>query len=138
MTGFSINQVVAEFRALRASVMRQWMKQVNQDGSFEVDDVIRFNEAIDQALVESVASYTEAVQASHNIFLGVLGHDLRAPLSAILLSADRLLRIDALGTKATKAAAQIHTSVGRASAIVGDLLDFTRAQLGPEYPSIEH
>lgn len=134
MTGFSINQVVAEFRALRASVMRQWMKQVNQDESFEVDDVIRFNEAIDQALVESIASYTEAVQASHNIFLGVLGHDLRAPLSAILLSADRLLRIDALGTKATKAAAQIHTSVGRASAIVGDLLDFTRAQLGPGIP----
>lgn len=133
ITGFSINQVVAEFRALRASVMRLWMNQAKQDESFEVD-VIRFNEAIDQALVESIASYTETVQASHNIFLGVLGHDLRAPLSAILLSADRLLRTDALGTKATKAAAQIHTSVGRASAIVGDLLDFTRAQLGPGIP----
>lgn len=126
LTGFSINQVVAEFRALRASVMRLWTNQGKQDESFEID-VIRFNEAIDQALVESIASYTETVQASHNIFLGVLGHDLRAPLSAILLSADRLLRTEALGTKATKAAAQIHASVGRASAIVGDLLDFTRA-----------
>lgn len=134
MTGFSINQVVAEFRALRASVMRLWINQATQDDSFEMDDVIRFNEAIDQALVESIATYTERVQASRNIFLGVLGHDLRAPLSAILLSADRLLRTDALGTKATKAAAQIHTSVGRASAIVGDLLDFTRAQLGPGIP----
>lgn len=134
MTGFSINQVVAEFRALRASVMRQWMKQVKQDQSFEVDDVIRFNEAIDQALVESIASYTEAVQASHNIFLGILGHDLRTPLSAILLSVDGLLRTEALGAKVSKAAARIYTSVGRASAIVGDLLDFTRAQLGPGIP----
>lgn len=80
MTGFSINQVVAEFRALRASVMRLWMNQGKQDESFEVD-VVRFNEAIDQALVESIASYKETVQASHTIFLGVLGHDLRAPLT---------------------------------------------------------
>ncbi|WPP02398.1 sensor histidine kinase (plasmid) [Pseudomonas sp. HR96] len=134
MMGFSINQVVAEFRALRASVLRHWMKQVKHDEPSEVNDLVRFNEAIDQALVESVASYSEAVKASHDIFLGVLGHDLRTPLSAIMLSADGLLRTDALGAKVAKAAERICTSVERASAIVGDLLDFTRAQLGPGIP----
>ncbi|WPP02428.1 sensor histidine kinase (plasmid) [Pseudomonas sp. HR96] len=134
MTGFSLNQVVAEFRALRASVMRHWMKQVKLGEPFEAQDMIRFNEAIDQALVESVASYTEAVEASRDIFLGVLGHDLRSPLSAIMLSAEGLLRTANSGAKATKAAARILTSVERASIIVGDLLDFTRVQLGPGIP----
>lgn len=134
MKGFSLNQVVAEFRALRASVMRHWMNQVKLGEPFEAQDMIRFNEAIDQALRASIASYTEAVEASRDMFLGVLGHDLRSPLSAIMLSAEGLLRTESSGAKATKAAARILTSGERASIIVGDLLDFTRVQLGPGIP----
>jgi signal transduction histidine kinase len=134
LAGFTIDQVVAEFRALRASVVRQWMVAVKAGEEFEVEDMIRFNEAIDQALAESIASYTSAVHASRNIFLGILGHDLRTPLSAILLGADVLLRTDDLGARATKIASRIYSSVKRASQIVGDLLDFTRSQLGPGIP----
>lgn len=134
LAGFTIDQVGAEFRALRASVVRQWMAAVKAGAQFEVDDLIRFNEAIDQALAESIASYTSSVHASRNIFLGILGHDLRTPLSAILLGADVLLRTDDLGARATKIASRIYSSVKRASQIVGDLLDFTRSQLGPGIP----
>lgn len=134
MSGFSVDQVVAEFRALRASVVSHWMKQVKAGAPFEVQDMIRFNEAIDQALAESISSYTQAVQGSRNIFLGILGHDLRTPLSAILLGADVLLRTDDLGARATKIASRIYASVKRASHIVADLLDFTRSQLGPGIP----
>ena len=134
VAGFSINQIVSEFRALRASVVRHWMGQIKTGAAFEVDDLIRFNEAIDQALAESIASYTNAVQASRNIFLGILGHDLRTPLSAILLGADVLLRTDDLGERATKITSKIYASVKRANQIVGDLLDFTRSQVGPGIP----
>ncbi|MBD1550533.1 sensor histidine kinase [Pseudomonas typographi] len=134
MDGFSIDQVVSEFRALRASVVSHWMKHIKGGQQFEVEDMIRFNEAIDQALTESLASYTSAVQASRNIFLGILAHDLRTPLSAILLGADVLLRTDDLGARATKIASRIYASVKRAAHIVGDLLDFTRSQLGPGIP----
>jgi signal transduction histidine kinase len=134
MSGFTMDQVVAEFRALRASVIHQWMGQAQHDTPLQVEDMIRFNEGIDQALAESIASYTHAVQASRNIFLGILGHDLRTPLSAILLGSDVLLRTDELGIRATKIASRIYTSVKRASQIVGDLLDFTRSQLGPGIP----
>ncbi|TPG78288.1 sensor histidine kinase [Pseudomonas arsenicoxydans] len=96
--------------------------------------LIRFNEAIDQALAESINSYTAAVQASRNVFLGILGHDLRTPLSAILLGADVLLRMDNLGARPTKIASRIYSSVKRASQIVGDLLDFTRSQVGLGIP----
>ncbi|MGY4494370.1 ATP-binding protein [Pseudomonas sp. TE3610] len=137
MAGFTIDQVVAEFRALRASVVSHWMSQASGGAKLEVQDMIRFNEAIDQALAESVASYTQAVQDSRNIFLGILGHDLRAPLSAILLGADVLLRTDDLGARSTKIASKIYTSVKRANQIVGDLLDFTRSHLGPGIPVVK-
>ena len=134
MSGFTLDQVVSEFRALRASVIKLWMRELSSGAAFQVEDMIRFNEAIDQALAESIASYAEAVQASRNIFLGILGHDLRSPLSAILLGADVLLRTDDLGAKPTKIASRIYSSVKRASEIVGDLLDFTRSQVGPGIP----
>lgn len=134
MAGFTIEQVTSEFRALRTSVINHWMRQVKAGEEFEVDDMIRFNEAIDQALAESISSYATAVQASRDVFLGVLGHDLRTPLSAILLGADVLLRTDELGTRATKIASRIYASVKRASHIVGDLLDFTRSQIGGGIP----
>ncbi|MGN2431059.1 ATP-binding protein [Pseudomonas syringae] len=134
MSGFTIDQVVSEFRALRASVIKQWMIQETADTKVQMEDMIRFNEAIDQALAESISSYTSAVQASRNIFLGILGHDLRTPLSAILLGADVLLRTSDLGARPTKVASRIYSSVKRASQIVGDLLDFTRSQIGPGIP----
>lgn len=134
LSGFTIEQVVAEFRALRASVIKQWVNDASKKADIDVEDMIRFNEAIDQALARSVGSYTEAVQASRNVFLGILGHDLRTPLGAIMLGADALLRTDDLSARATKITSRIYTSVKRASRIVGDLLDFTRSQLGPGLP----
>jgi signal transduction histidine kinase len=132
--GFTLNQLVSEFRALRASVLRQWMSSVNPHSPHEIEDMVRFNEAIDQALCESIARYAEAAEASRDMFLGILGHDLRTPLGAILLAADVLLRTDELGAKATKLSSRIYTSVKRANRIVSDLLDLTRSQLGGGIP----
>jgi signal transduction histidine kinase len=134
MAGFSLDQVVSEFRALRASVISLWMKKLSAGESLDIKDMIRFNEAVDQALSESVSSYTTSVQASRNIFLGILGHDLRTPLNAILLGSDVLLRTDDLGERATKITSRIYASVKRATRIVADLLDFTRSQVGPGIP----
>lgn len=134
MAGFTIDQMVSEYRALRASVVGQWMRQIKDGTPINVDDMTRFHEAIDQALAESVASYSRAVEASRNVFLGILGHDLRTPLGAILLGADVLRRADDAGARSSKIANQIFTSVRRASQIVGDLLDLTRCQMGPGIP----
>lgn len=134
MAGFSIDQMVSEYRALRASVLSQWLDQIKHGTPLDVDDMNRFHEAIDQALAESIASYSRAVEASRNVFLGILGHDLRTPLGAILLGADMLRRSGTVGERDTRVATQIYTSVQRASQIVGDLLDLTRCQMGPGIP----
>jgi signal transduction histidine kinase len=131
--GFTIDQMASEYRALRASVLKQWMTTLTPESTHEMRDMLRFNEAIDQAMAESVASYTRAAQASRDIFLGILGHDLRTPLGAILLASDVMLRTDNL-EKASKLSARISSSVKRANRIVADLLDFTRANMGDGIP----
>ena len=133
-SGFTIGQMIAEYRALRTSVLVLWMPPEQVSRAEEISDVIRFNEAIDQALAESVVSYTHAVDAARNVFLGILGHDLRSPLGAISLGAEVLLRSGDLPPKATKNVSRIYASVGRSIKIVGDLLDFTRTQLGSGIP----
>ena len=133
-SGFSIGQVIAEYRALRTSVLALWLPPDHVSKDQEINDVIRFNEAIDQALAESVVTYATAVETARNVFLGVLGHDLRSPLGAVLLSAEVLLRAGDLPPKPTKNVSRIYTSVKRSIKIVGDLLDFTRTQLGSGIP----
>jgi PAS domain S-box-containing protein len=55
--GYTINQLVSEYRALRASVLRLWAKSPKFVLMTDPDDVTRFNEAIDQALAESVSRF---------------------------------------------------------------------------------
>jgi signal transduction histidine kinase len=133
-SGFTVAQMISEYRALRTSVMVLWMPADNIDKAEEISDVIRFNEAIDQALAESVVTYSASVDSARNVFLGILGHDLRSPLGAITLSSEVLLGAADLPLKATKNISRIYASVKRATKIVGDLLDFTRSQLGSGIP----
>ena len=53
---FSLVQLAAEFRALRATVLRLRLPNVTQMSGAVVQEMVRFNEAIDQALTESVVT----------------------------------------------------------------------------------
>ncbi|QXI26323.1 sensor histidine kinase [Pseudomonas vanderleydeniana] len=128
--GFSLNQVVAEYRALRASVLRLWLADASPELAYRTDDMLRFNEAIDQLLTESVSAYEEVLEQTRKRVLGIVGHDLRSPLGAILMSADLLNRTTDLDERAKDLSLQIATSVRRANHIVNDMLDLTRCNLG--------
>jgi PAS domain S-box-containing protein len=62
--------------------------------------------------------------------IGIVSHDLRNPVSAILMSAQMLLKQDGLGERAFKGASRILSSAERATRLIADLLDFTQARLG--------
>ncbi|CUI08974.1 putative bifunctional diguanylate cyclase/phosphodiesterase [Massilia antarctica] len=63
--GFSANDTVAEFRALRASVMLLWAAS-DHGRDLSGEDMMRFNDAVDQALEESLqAFFTEKDELAH-------------------------------------------------------------------------
>ena len=67
--GFNINEMVSEFRALRASVTQLFRAAAQEKIQAEdLTDLIRFNEGIDQALAESVASYAFATEKQRRVF----------------------------------------------------------------------
>src|ERR1700722_6388603 len=51
--GFSMDQMVSEFRALRASVIRLWGTQLAEPTKIDLLDLIRFDESIDQTMTEA-------------------------------------------------------------------------------------
>jgi len=132
--GFTLDQLVSEFRALRASVMRHWSERVSGIGHEKFDELIRFNEALDQALTESVMQYEARLAETRGLLLGALGHDLRNPLGAARTSAVYLLRSEGLNGIQTKAVTRILNSTTRMQQLVADLLDFTRTWLGEGLP----
>lgn len=133
--GFSLDQMVSEYRALRSSVLRLWLAQSSSPGEpDQVAEIIRFNEAIDQALVESIASYGRAVETTRKLVLGVLGHDMRSPLTAITMGAGLLAAAKQWGVREQDVVGQISVSVERANVLVNDLLDLARCNLSTGIP----
>ncbi len=134
MSGFTIEELMAEYRAMRASVLRLWQEKVRQADEFDLQDMLRFNEAIDQALTESIARYSSMQRESQNVFLAILGHDVRNPLGAIGMGTQLIMQDAALPDKHHRVATQMLKSTQRISEIVADLLDFSTSHLGGGIP----
>ena len=60
-SGFDLLAVFAEYRALRASVIRLWRDSGPNPDLHDLDDLTRFNESIDQSLTEAVRKYVYEV-----------------------------------------------------------------------------
>jgi signal transduction histidine kinase len=128
-SGFDINQMVAEYRALRASVLHLWSAAARKSSVSNHRDMMRFNEAIDQAVAESVAFFSTKLTQERNLLLGMMGHDMRSPLHVVQLSASYLAQMD-LGDRALVTANRIIKSGAQLKLLLDDLIDFNRTNLG--------
>lgn len=81
---------------------------------------------------ELEAAYEEA--AARERLMGMLGHDLRTPLTAVTMGASDVLAHEPLTDSAQRTLASVLASARRASRMIADLLDFTRARLGGGIP----
>jgi len=129
--GFAIEQVVGEYRALRATVLRLWAASEPDASVNDLEDVARFNEALDQAIAESLDFFLAEVDRTRDLFLGILGHDLRGPLSTIA----SCVALDKKSGNTNPTTADIVIrSVEQMKALLDDLLEYTRSRLGAGLP----
>ncbi len=66
--------------------------------------------------------------------IGVLAHDLRNPLGAIMAGADLLTKLDGVPERARITAQRITRSARRMQLMIRDILDFTRSRLADGIP----
>ena len=128
--GFTFRAVLAEFRALRATVLRLYEKS----GESDLTDVRRFNEAIDETMTESMDRFAVQTDLFRDQFIGVLSHDLRTPLGAVTAGAALLAVPEDNPERRGRVVARIMNSAQRMERMIGDLLDLTRTKLGGSLP----
>lgn len=74
------------------------------------------------------------VKQSQNMFLAILGHDLRNPLGTVVSGSSFLMQAVDLPPKYILVATRMFNSGKRMSKLINDLIDFTRTHLGPGIP----
>ena len=132
--GFTLIQLTAEYRALRATVFHLWTPYMEPFTEHVASDMVRLNNAIDHALAESVVTYSENADRTRDTFLAILGHDLRSPLFTMSLAGNYLTR-PSVGTEGTRQMGErVARSTVNMTAMINDLLEYARTQLGGSIP----
>ena len=128
-SGFDLVLMVAEFRALRASVMRVWLASHPLAHTEQAIDLMHFHEAIDGLVSMVVEAHSARVEQGRRLFMGIIGHDLRQPLCSVRLLVSALIRAGNT-IESPPVLAKIQQSVESMDALVRDLVDLSSTRLG--------
>jgi signal transduction histidine kinase len=140
---YQLAQLISEFRVLRVVILRlllyaEAQEQSHDEGQAGVErrviELARLNVGLDQAISDSVECFVNERERIRERFIGVLSHDLRSPLSSILMSADQMLRSGQLPPGHDRLAGRIARGAARMSRMVRDMLDLARGRLGEGIP----
>jgi signal transduction histidine kinase len=85
------------------------------------------------AEAEAARNRAERASGLKDIYLGILSHDLRTPLTAITMTADLINRAGTVDS-AHAGAERIRRAARRMSNMIQQLVDFTRGELGGGIP----
>lgn len=127
-SGYTLEQLASEYHALRSCVLSGWIEACRPETPL-VEDIIRFDDAIDQALAESIRAFSAHVSRARNLLLGILSHDLRSPLQTIQMTARALQRLHANADVDHAAKLLIRSGV-RMKKLLDAQIDFSRIELG--------
>lgn len=150
-SGFVLGAVIAEYRALRASVIRLWRESAPEPDSHDLNDLTRFNESIDESLTEAARGYeekgtqdrqtllaseqaarqeAETANRAKDMFLATLSHEMRTPLNAIVGWLN-ILRSEGCDEKdLAEGLAVIERNTKAQVQLIEDLLDVSRIVSG--------
>lgn len=130
--GFDIRGVLAEYRILRQVILER-VGGAHDDRENEVF----LHDLLDRAVADAVDHFAFERDRAREIFVGMLGHDLRNPLGAISMAAQALLaQADRLEPTHRRLAKRILGSATRIERMADDLLDLTRGRIGGGVPIV--
>src|SRR5438132_1643693 len=87
-------------------------------------------ERIERAALEQSLAEQKKIDELREQLIGIVGHDLRSPLSSVVVGAELMLKRGMLHDADAKVTARIARSAERMAKIISQLLDFTRSRLG--------
>src|SRR5262249_20629232 len=109
--GYDLRQVVAEYRTLRRVIHELYSHGGDFDG--ETQPKMRalrvMHAALDAAIADAVDQYAVDRDKSREMFISMLGHDLRDPLNLIMFSVQTMVETygDHIPAPALKAALRV-------------------------------
>ena len=133
-SGFDLEHTIAEYRALRARVLRLWLQTRPSSEEQNLDEVTRFNETIDQSIADVIRRFAGNATRYSDRFVGILVHDLRGPLNLINIAAYQLLEAGSLNELQTASVSRIFRGVRRVDRLVNDLAVLVRSRAGLPLP----
>lgn len=124
--GFDVRSVVAEYQLLRRVILERLAAAT---------ETLQLHDALDRAIADAVDHFAAERDRAQEIFVGILGHDLRNPLGAIQMAAAQLSRPEVrLEASARRLVGRISNSTARIRRLIEDLLDVTRSRIGGGLP----
>jgi signal transduction histidine kinase len=132
-SGFNLEQAISEYRALRSSILFLWVQSRPAEDDVVLPEVTRFNETIDQAIAEIIRRYADRAERYSDVFLGVLTHEVRNPLSIIEVSGQGL-KNTALEEAQSRSVDRILRAVGTVDGLMNDLTILVRSRMRVPLP----
>ena len=128
--GIGLETLTRETSQLRLVLLREILREPT---SRELCvSLTRLHEGMDRGIGEAVRRYADRREEVRDLFIGILGHDLRDPLTSIQIIARVLGREPTLREHAER----IEQACARMQRLVGDVLDFARGHLGGGIPAL--
>jgi signal transduction histidine kinase len=135
--GVGLETLTREYSKLRVVLLRELLAIPSTPANRE--SLVRLHEGMDRAINEATRRYATRREEVRERFISILGHDLRDPLSTVVISANTLVDNDQLDTESRQIATRIVRACDRMQRMISDVLDFARGHLGggiPVHPAL--
>jgi signal transduction histidine kinase len=135
-THYTLAELLRELAWLRGVLLDLAAEDTKLEG-WTVDEAKLVHQAIDEVMITAAVEMEQASAqelrrdlAFRELFIGILGHDLRNPLSSIVFTTAALLRAEEIPPGQARALRRIAASADRMGKLIHDMLDLTRLRSG--------
>jgi signal transduction histidine kinase len=135
-SGYTLEAALRELSLFRSTVLDFLYLDAKERGSLDLTGMRLLHGAIDDSMAVSAAEMQRQSQAALAVerdlrerFMAVVAHDLRSPLSNVVMAAELLLKLEP-DEHQTRLLERILRGAHRIGRMIDDLLDFAEARSG--------